>query len=206
MLRKSLFTALISIVSFSVIADEGMWLPQLLQSLNEEDMQAQGLQLSAEDLYSVNQSSLKDAIVSLGGFCTGEMISAQGLMLTNHHCAFDAIQTHSSVSNDYLEDGFWAMNKAEELKNEGLIATFLVSIESVTDKVLAEIDELTISEADRKAKIAEATKAIVAKTTKDTHYSAKIKSFFGITGNLTYALYLLHVPLILAIIYVQKKF
>ena len=83
-----------------------MWLPQLLKNLNEKDMHAKGLQLSAEDLYSVNNSSLKDAIVSLGGFCTGEMISDQGLMLTNHHCAFDAIQSHSTVSNDYLEDGF----------------------------------------------------------------------------------------------------
>ena len=148
MLRKSLFTTLISIFSFSAIADEGMWLPQLLQSLNEEDMQAHGLQLTASDLYSVNNSSLKDAIVSLGGFCTAEMISAEGLMLTNHHCGFDAIQTHSTVSNDYLEDGFWAMSRNAELKNEGLTATFLVSIESVTDRVLVGFDDLNLSEVE----------------------------------------------------------
>ena len=123
MTKKFLTIVLAFVFSFSAIADEGMWLPQLLKSLNEEDMQAKGLQLSAENLYSVNNSSLKDAIVSLGGFCTGEMISDQGLMLTNHHCAFDAIQSHSTVSNDYLEDGFWAMSKAEELKNDGLTVT-----------------------------------------------------------------------------------
>jgi hypothetical protein len=186
MTNKFLTTALGFVFCFSAIADEGMWLPQLLKSLNEEDMQEKGLQLSAEDLYSVNNSSLKDAIVSLGGFCTGEMISDQGLMLTNHHCAFDAIQSHSTVSNDYLEDGFWAMSKAEELKNEGLTATFLVSIESVTDRVLAEIDELTVSESDRKTKIAEAIKTIVAEATEGNHYNAKIKSFFG--GNEYYLL------------------
>ena len=104
--------------SFTAIADEGMWLPQLLQAMNESDMQAHGLQLTAEDLYSVNNSSMKDAIVSLGGFCTAEMISSEGLMLTNHHCAFGSIQEHSSVSNDYLKDGFWAMSRDEELKND----------------------------------------------------------------------------------------
>lgn len=186
MTKKFLTIVLGFVFSFSAIADEGMWLPQLLKSLNEEDMQAKGLQLSAEDLYSLNNSSLKDAIVSLGGFCTGEMISDQGLMLTNHHCAFDAIQSHSTVSNDYLEDGFWAMSKAEELKNDGLTATFLVSIESVTDRVLAEIDELTVSESDRKTKIAEAIKTIVAEATEGNHYNAKIKSFFG--GNEYYLL------------------
>ena len=107
-------------------------------------------------------------------------------MLTNHHCAFDAIQTHSTVSNDYLEDGFWAMSRSAELKNEGLTATFLISVESVTERVLAEIDELTTSEPDRKKKIAEAIKNIIAETTEDNNYNAKIKSFFG--GNEYYLL------------------
>ena len=186
MFKKFLFSALIGIFSFSAIADEGMWLPQLLQSLNEEDMRAHGLQLTAADLYSINQSSLKDAIVSLGGFCTAEMISNEGLMLTNHHCGFDAIQSHSTVSSDYLEDGFWAMSRDAELKNEGLTATFLVSIESVTNKVLAGIDTLNLSEADRKEKIEEAIKIIVAEATEGNHYNAKIKSFFG--GNEYYLL------------------
>ena len=186
MLRKILFTTLIGIFSFSAIADEGMWLPQLLQSLNEEDMQAHGLQLTAADLYSINQSSLKDAIVSLGGFCTAEMISNEGLMLTNHHCGFDAIQTHSSVTNDYLEDGFWAMSRDAELENQGLTATFLISIESVTERVLAGFDTLNLSETERKAKIGEAIKEIVAETTEGNHFGAKVKSFFG--GNEYYLL------------------
>ena len=186
MFKKFLFSVLVSIFSFSAIADEGMWLPQLLQSLNEEDMQVSGLQLTATDLYNINQSSIKDAIVSLGGFCTAEMISNEGLMLTNHHCGFDAIQSHSTVSNDYLEDGFWAMSKDAELKNEGLTATFLVSIKSVTNKVLGGIDTLNLSEADRKAKIGEVIKILVEEATKGNHYDAKIKSFFG--GNEYYLL------------------
>ncbi len=186
MTKKFLSIVMAGFFSFTAIADEGMWLPQLLQAMNESDMQAAGLQLTAEDLYSVNNSSLKDAIVSLGGFCTGEMISAEGLMLTNHHCGFDAIQTHSSVRNDYLKDGFWAMSRDEELKNEGLTATFLISIESVTDRVLAGFDTLNLSEADRKVKIKEAIKKIVEKATEGTHYSARVKSFFG--GNDYYLL------------------
>ena len=108
MTNKFLPIIIASFFSLSAIADEGMWLPQLLQAMNESDMHANGLQLTAEDLYSVNSSSLKDAIVSLGGFCTAEMISSEGLMLTNHHCAFGSIQEHSSVSDDYikLSDGW----------------------------------------------------------------------------------------------------
>ena len=113
MTKKILSITITGLLSLTALADEGMWLPQLLQVMNESDMQASGLQLTAEDLYSVNNSSLKDAIVSLG-FCTGEMISDEGLMLTNHHCAFGSIQEHSSISNDYLKDGFWAMNREEE--------------------------------------------------------------------------------------------
>ena len=109
----------------SVKADEGMWLPQLLKLVNEEDMQSKGLKITAEDIYSINQSSLKDAVVALNwGSCTAEMISSEGLMLTNHHCALDVIQTHSNVQNDYLKDGFWAMSNTEELKNDNLMFIF----------------------------------------------------------------------------------
>ncbi len=165
--------------SFSAIADEGMWLPQLLKTINESDMQAKGMKLTAEDLYSINNSSLKDAIVSLGGgSCTAEMISSEGLMLTNHHCAFGSIQEHSSVGNDYLKDGFWAMNHEEELTNKGLTATFLVAIEEVTQQVLAELNN-NMSEKERSAKIREVSKKIIAEKTVDTHYNARVKSFFG---------------------------
>ena len=129
MKKTCLHIIVLLLFTFKAIADEGMWLPQLLKTINEEDMQASGLKLTAEDLYTLNGSSLKDAIVSLGGFCTGEMISSEGLLLTNHHCALDAIQEHSSTKNNYLQDGFWAMNRQEELQNSGLTASFLISIE-----------------------------------------------------------------------------
>ncbi len=178
MTKKILSIVMAGFFSLTAIADEGMWLPQLLQAMNEQDMQATGLQLTAEDLYSVNQSSIKDAIVSLGGFCTGEMISSEGLMLTNHHCAFGSIQEHSTVGDDYLKDGFWAMSRDEELPNEGLTASFLVSIDDVTARVLAELtDDMT--EQERKAKIREISKTIVDEKTEGTHYNARVKSFFG---------------------------
>ena len=115
--------------------DEGMWLPMLLNQLNETAMQQKGMKLTAEDIYSVNQSSLKDAIVSFGGFCTGEIISPEGLLLTNHHCGYGQVQAHSSVENDYLTNGFWAMNREQELPNPGLTATFIVRIDDVTAAV-----------------------------------------------------------------------
>jgi hypothetical protein len=97
-------------------ADEGMWLPLFLQQLNEKDMKAKGMKISAKDIYNINSGSLKDAIVSFGGFCTGEVISAQGLVLTNHHCGFDAIQNHSTLDNNYIRDGFWAKSNNEEFQ------------------------------------------------------------------------------------------
>ena len=177
---KKLFSILFLIViTFSSVkADEGMWLPQLLKSLNESDMQECGLQLNAEDLYDVNNSSLKDAIVALnGGMCTGEMISSNGLMLTNHHCAFDVIQTHSTISNDYITDGFWAMTKDEELPNEGFSVSFLVSIESVTARVLEELGE--VKESERNMKLRTIFNTISLEKTNGTDYNARVKSFFG---------------------------
>ena len=119
----------------NVCADEGMWLPsEILKKI--KDIQSQGFKLSAEDIYSVNQSSLKDAVVHFGGGCTGELISPEGLLITNHHCGFGQIQSHSSVEHDYLKDGFWAMSKAEELPNPGLTVSFLEYMTDVTDEVL----------------------------------------------------------------------
>ena len=178
MIKKLFSIVLLSVLSFSSVkADEGMWLPQLLQSMNESDMKASGLQLTAQDLYDVNNSSLKDAIVSLGGFCTAEMISSEGLMLTNHHCGFGQIQEHSTVANDYLKDGFWAMSRDEELPNEGLFASFLVSIESVTDRVLEELGD--VSESERNAKLRSIFNSIAAESTEGTEYNARVKPFFG---------------------------
>ena len=116
-------------------ADEGMWLPaEILKKI--KDIQSQGFKLTAEDIYSVNKSSLKDAVVRFGGGCTGELISGEGLLITNHHCGFGQIQSHSSVEHDYLRDGFWAMSRAEELPNPGLSVSFLEYMTDVTDEVL----------------------------------------------------------------------
>jgi hypothetical protein len=156
---------------------EGMWLPQLLGLMNESDMKTMGLRLTAEDIYSVNQASLKDAVISFGGFCTGELISDQGLVLTNHHCGFGAIQEHSSPENDLLTNGFWAMDRHQELQNPGLTATFIIRIEDVTSQVLAEVTP-GLDEAQRAAAVATAVARIQAEAVKGTHYNAQIKPFF----------------------------
>ena len=186
-MTKTIYSIILSVFfSFSAIADEGMWLPQLLKAMNENDMQTHGLQLSAEELYNVNNSSLKDAIVSLGGgSCTAEMISSEGLMLTNHHCAYNSIQEHSSISNDYLKDGFWAMSRGEELNNEGLTASFLISIEDITERINSELTS-DMSESERRAKIQEISKIISIEKEEGNQYDARIKSFFG--GNDFYVL------------------
>jgi Peptidase S46 len=119
------FLFVLLVFSGKCLAVEGMWLPQLLQALNEKDMKKAGLKLSAADIYSINKSSLKDAIVSFGGFCTAEVISDKGLLLTNHHCGFDAVQNHSSLTNNYIKDGFWAYKTDQELPNPGLLSFVL---------------------------------------------------------------------------------
>ncbi len=163
----------------SAVADEGMWLPSLIQKLNIASMQKMGCELSADDIYSINNSSLKDAVVALDhGSCTAELISKDGLLLTNHHCGFGEIQSHSSVEHDYLRDGFWAMSKEEELPNPRKTVSFLVSIEDVTDKVLAGVTD-DMSEEER----AKATREVAAELEKeakgDTHYETYVRSFFN---------------------------
>ena len=127
--------ALASMICINAKADEGMWLPSLI-SQRIADMQEKGFRLDAEDIYSINQASLKDAVVLFGRGCTGELISAEGLLLTNHHCGYSQIQYHSSVEHDYLKDGFWAMSREEEHPNPGLSVSFLERMEDVTDRVL----------------------------------------------------------------------
>ena len=190
-MRKISILFLAFLISSPSIADEGMWLPHLLKSLNEYEMQSKGLKITTEDIYSVNKSSLKDAIVALnGGGCTAEMISSEGLMLTNHHCVDDLLQTHSTVENNYLDDGFWAMSKSEELKNENMSATFLISIEDVTS-LFKDSLSIELSETERNKKISEISKIIVSEKTDSTSYSARVKSFYG--GNdfylITYVTY-----------------
>lgn len=160
------------------LADEGMWIPSLLGEQKLDEMRKKGLRLSAEDIYSVNNGSLKDAIVMFGRGCTGAIVSDQGLLLTNHHCGSGTIQRHSSIEHDYLTDGFWALSKEEELPNPGLTVTLLVRMEDVTREALAGV-KVGMTEAERRAAIDAAVKDIVAKATEGTHYSADVKPLFA---------------------------
>ena len=133
-MKRTLLTLLAALTLLPALADEGMWLPSLI-STRIDDMRAKGFRLTAEDIYSINRASMKDAVVLFDGGCTGELISAEGLLLTNHHCGYDAIQAHSSVEHDYLTYGFWARTRAEELPNEKLNVKFLVRMEEITDRL-----------------------------------------------------------------------
>ena len=135
-MRKSLTLLLLTGCLHAASADEGMWLPSLI-SERIADMRANGFRLTAEDIYSVNEASMKDAVVLFNGGCTGELISSEGLLLTNHHCGYGAIQSHSTVDHDYLTDGFWARSREEELPNEALWVRRLVRMEEVTDRLAA---------------------------------------------------------------------
>ena len=132
---KTLLLSLLLCGFQSVFADEGMLLPLLLKAF-ESDMQARGMKLTAEDIYSVNQASLKDAILQFGGGCTAELVSGQGLLLTNHHCGYGQIQSHSTIDNNLLKNGFWAKSMNDELPNTGLTATLIDRIEDITEKAL----------------------------------------------------------------------
>ncbi|MCK5337733.1 MAG: S46 family peptidase, partial [Bacteroidales bacterium] len=178
-MKKLLYflTGFLMLLSTNTRADEGMWIPLLVDRLNYVDMQEMGLNLTAEEIYSVNNSSLKDAIVIFGGGCTGEIISADGLLITNHHCGYGVIQSHSTIEHDYLSDGFWAMSREEELVNPGLSVRFLERIEDVTERVLAGLND-GMTEDERKEKIKEIGDEIKAEATGDTHYNASVRSFF----------------------------
>ncbi|MBU1370324.1 MAG: S46 family peptidase [Bacteroidetes bacterium] len=177
MKRIGFMLAVLMLPFQAIFAGEGMWIPMLLKQLNEKEMQAMGMRISAEDIYSVNQSSLKDAIVLFGRGCTGEIVSDQGLLLTNHHCGYRQIQQHSSVENDYLTEGFWAMSKEEELPNPGLTVTMMKKMEEVTAQVLEGVsDEMSMEE--RKQKIDENSKALIEKAKEESGFQVVIKDFF----------------------------
>ncbi len=160
--------------------DEGMWLPMLVQKLNMQKMKAMGLKLSAEDIYSINKGSLKDAVIALDhGSCTGELVSAEGLFLTNHHCGYGEIQAHSTLENDYLTEGFWAMTRKEELPNPGKTVSFLISVEDVTDKVNAVLKS-DMSEQEREMAIGKISDELEkqAVTNSKEWYEARVQPFF----------------------------
>jgi len=179
-MKKRLFTLclLIAVVLIpSMRADEGMWIPILIEKYNIKLMQEKGFELSAEDIYSVNKACMKDAILIFGGGCTGEVISSEGLLITNHHCGYGQIQEHSSLEHNYLTNGFWAMSKDEELSNPGLFVTFLKRMEDVTDKVLNGVTEgMNATERDKiiNTNISE----IRNKAVEGTGYSASVRPFY----------------------------
>src|ERR1035437_6750549 len=175
----ALFVIFMTLGATASTPDEGMWLAMLLQRLNYVDMQKEGLHLSAEELYSINHSSMKDAVVSLGGgFCPAEVVSSDGLLFTNHHCGFESIQKHSTVEKDYLTNGFWAMNRSEELPNEDLYASFLIRMEDVTKKVLANVKP-DMSESDRSTEIRKVSSQLKTDASEKGKYSVDVKSFYS---------------------------
>ena len=174
-MRKTLailFSALFILIG-TARADEGMWLPLLMGKYNIDDMRSKGFKLTAEDIYSINGSSIKDAIVIFGRGCTGELISPEGLLITNHHCGYGAIQQHSSVEHDYLTNGFWAMSREEELPTPGLTVSFLVKMEEVTARMLEGVTS-QMTEVERAKQIAANEKEIAKAATEGTHYTSRI--------------------------------
>lgn len=176
-MRKSL---LLSLLFFIIIgfarADGGMWIPLFL-NYNEAEMQSLGFKLTADDVYSVNHNSMKDAVMLFGGGCTGELISSQGLVLTNHHCGYWYVQSHSTMEQNHLQNGFWAKSKEEEIPMEGLTVTFLVYMQDVTDKVLETVTEST-KEADRQEIVKKNIEKITKEAINGTHYNAYIEPFY----------------------------
>ena len=179
---KRLFSIALIAILFAPVtkADEGMWLLHMLKQINEVHMQESGFRLTAEDIYDINNASLKDAIVRLnGGSCTAEVISSQGLVLTNHHCAYGAIQSFSAPEHDYLTDGFFALNHSEEMHIEGFEVSFLIKIEDVTERILANVND-SMTEAERNAAIQAAQAAIYEEQNSNNpnNYQFEINSFY----------------------------
>ena len=175
-MKKILLLTALMMVRFFAVADEGMWIPLFL-GYNEAEMQQMGFHLTADDVYSVNHHSMKDGIVLFGGGCTGELISPDGLLITNHHCGYSYVQAHSSMEHNYLHNGFWSKNRDEELVTQGLTVTFLVYMEDVTTKVLEGVTD-GMSESERNSTIKKNINAIENEAIEGTHYTAKIKPFY----------------------------
>jgi len=176
---KKLIVALLLVMLTIPFArsDEGMWIPLLIEKFNIEIMQEKGFKLTAEDIYSVNRACMKDGVMIFGGGCTAELISPEGLLITNHHCGYGRIQSHSSLEHDYLTDGFWAMSREGELPNPGLTVTFLKYMEDVTDRVLSGIKR-RMSEEEKNKIIESNISEIVTEASEGNHYSAFVRPFY----------------------------
>jgi hypothetical protein len=179
-MKKIVFASVLFLVTlslFSTAPDEGIWIPLLIEKYNIKLMREKGFKLSAEDIYSINRACMKDAVVNFNGGCTAELISAEGLLITNHHCGYGQIQEHSSLDHDYLTDGFWAMSRKEELPNPGVTVTLLKWMEDVTPKVLSGITGDMVS-ADREKLISANIENIIKQAVEGTEYKAVVRPFF----------------------------
>ena len=176
-MKKIFLFILLAATTFSVKADEGMWFLMHIERLNERDMQKMGLQLTAEEIYSVNNSSLKDAIVQFGGGCTAEMVSSTGLVMTNHHCGYGAIAELSTPENDHLTNGFWAKTRADELKPKSLSVRFFVRMDDVSERILSKVND-EMSEAEREKAINQEIALIEQENNEGGKYTVSVKSFY----------------------------
>lgn len=174
----SILVILLTLSGLRAKADEGMWLLPLLEKLNIGTMTEMGLKLTADDIYSLNHASLKDAVVIFGRGCTAEIVSPEGLVLTNHHCGYGQIQNHSTVEHDYLNNGFWAMSREEELPNPGLSVTFLIRIEDVTDRILGKLTD-SMTESERQEAVSKESSLITAEAIEDGDYHASVTPFYS---------------------------
>lgn len=177
-MKKIALLLMLSVVSLTTMADEGMWFLMHLKRLNEADMQKMGLQLTAEEIYSINNSSLKDAIVQFNGGCTAEIVSGSGLVLTNHHCGYDLIAELSTPEQDYLTNGFWAKNHSEELKPKSASVRFFVRMDDVTDRILSLVND-SMSEKERQQIIQRESAKIEQENSENGKYTVSVKSFYS---------------------------
>ncbi len=172
------FKILFLFITLQITAQQGgMWIPSLLEGMNETEMQSLGSKMSAKDIYDTNNSSLKDAIIHFNGGCTGEIISDKGLILTNHHCGYGAIQSHSSVEHDYLKNGFWAMSDAEELSNPGMYVTFIKRIDDVTKQAFNGVND-GMNAKEKQSKIDQNIASIKKNVTKDDWQDVQVRAFY----------------------------
>ncbi|UMY65756.1 MULTISPECIES: S46 family peptidase [unclassified Flavobacterium] len=176
-MKKITLFILLALSAFPMRADEGMWFLMFIERLNHRDMEKMGLQLTAEEIYSINHHSLKDAIVQFNGGCTAELISKDGLVLTNHHCGYDAIAELSSPEHNYLKDGYWAPNKNGEMKPSSLFVRFFVRMDDVSKRILSKVND-NMSEADRAKAIADEMKVIEKENNEGGKYTVVVRSFF----------------------------
>lgn len=178
-MKKTILSLVAALVlfPFQMFADEGMWFLMFLERLNQRDMEKMGLQLTPEEIYSINNNSLKDAIVQFDGGCTAEIISKNGLVLTNHHCGYDAIAALSSPEHNYLKEGYWAKNLSKELPAQGVSVRFFVRMDDVTKRILSKVNN-TMSEAEREAAVNREIALIQKENNEGGKYTVSVKSFF----------------------------